>query len=300
MTWWQAILYFLKEALTSIRRSPQVSVLAVVTIAVSVSMAGVMRIVSRNARETVATWRSQARFVVFLTDESYFESVAVELLATPWVRKLERVPRQEARERFSRAFASLAELLGPGHLETLPPSLELELDEPRVEKDRLSFEKWVERVRSVPGVETIDDDQDWIAQVERILSFVRGIGWLLTVLLLGASVFTIGSVVRFTAILYREEIEIMRLIGATEFAIRGPFYFEGMLQGLGGSVLAVLSLGAIRLLLSDTIAQSALFSALASRFLSLGDVALLVISGSLAGLIGAVLSLDRNAFPETS
>ncbi len=298
MTWFKALGYFLSEALISLKRSPQVSLLAVLTIAVSLSMAGVMLIVSRNARETVTAWREQARFVVFLQEEGFFDSVATDLLAAPWVRELERVPRQAARDRFSLAFPSLAELLGPSHLETLPPSLELLLDEARVRRDRKEFDAWVERIRSLPGVETIDDDQDWIAQVERILTFVSGIGWILTVILLVASVFTIASVVRFTAILYREEIEIMRLIGATEFSIRGPFYFEGLLQGFGGAVLAVTALGLFRIVLAETISESMLFSALAARFLRPWDIALLISAGTLAGTLGAVVSLGREALPE--
>lgn len=297
MSWWQALRYFLREALVSIRRSLHVSLLAAITIAVSLGMAGVLLVLSRNARETVASWRAQARFVVFLADENHFESVASWLAEAPWVRQLERVSREAAREQFVQAFPGLAELLGPGHLATLPPSLELVLDEELIRESPSAFREWVNEVSSHPGVEAVDDDRDWIVQVERLFVLVRGLGWLLAGILLAASVFTIASVIRFTALLYREEVSVMRLIGATEFSIRGPFYVEGMLQGLGGALLAIGGLWAAHLLLGRTVAASTFLSALAGRFLGPAEVALMLACGVLAGLLGAILSLGREGLP---
>ena len=121
----------------------------------------------------------------------------------------------------------------------------------------------------------VDDDRDWIAQVETALAVVRALGVGLLVVLLGAAMFTIASVVRLTAYLYREEIAIMRLVGATEFFIRGPFYVEGLLQGLLG---AAVSLGGLYAPTSDCAPISRTRSSRASpprRFLSAGELALL-------------------------
>jgi cell division transport system permease protein len=122
--------------------------------------------------------------------------------------------------------------------------------------------------------------------------------------LLLTAIFTISSVIRLTAYLYRDEIAVMRLVGATEFYIRGPFYVEGLFQGLAGGLLAVGSLFGIHRLVvgggagspyagSPDAGSPLLASVLAEDFLSPRQVVLLISLGALAGLVGAVTSLRR-------
>ena len=155
------------------------------------------------------------------------------------------------------------------------------------------FSAWVDELRGRPGVVMVDADQDWISQVETLLALIRGLGVALAAILLGASVFTIASVVRLTSFLYREEIAVMRLVGATEFYIRGPFYFEGILQGLLGGLLAAGALGAVHLMIAPRVASSLVAGTLAAQFLRPGELAALVAFGAIAGWTGAVVSLSR-------
>jgi len=117
----------------------------------------------------------------------------------------------------------------------------------------------------------------------------------LSAVLLGAAIFTIASVVRLTAFLYREEIAIMRLVGATEFYIRGPFYVEGLLQGILGSVLSLAGLYGAYAALNPTLEESLVASVMATRFLAWPQLLLLVGLGGVAGLAGAIASLGRES-----
>ena len=119
----------------------------------------------------------------------------------------------------------------------------------------------------------------------------------LAVLLLGAAVFTIASVVRLISLLYRDEIAVLRLVGATEFFIRGPFYLEGILQGLLGAGVAIGGLYALFLGLGPHLADSIFASVAVARFLTLGESLLLLLFGAAAGLAGAIVSLGREGLP---
>jgi len=283
-------------------RSLRVSLLAVVTIAVSLFPAGTLFLVSSNLSATVAGWRAEARFVVYLDPKIRAEDRAAVVVAfenAPWVESFEQIDEQAAAERFARAFPSLAELATDGESSRLPPSIEARLRSPTSEESA-AYRRWLDGMQRAAGVESTDDDRDWIAQVETALALVRALGVALTAVLVGASIFTISSVVRFTALLYRDEIAVMRLVGATEFFIRGPFYFEGLLQGLLGSLVALGSLFALHASLRPQVAESIFASAIASRFLSLVEIALMLLFGALAGLVGAVVSLGREGLPQTS
>jgi len=291
----QAAVYFLREAATGLFRSWRVSLLAILTIGVSLFLAGGFLLASGNLSREIRTWKEEARFVVYLSDKANAEErVAIEkaLRSAPWILEVAYVSPDEGARRFRAAFPSLAELVDDSRYGSLPASLEArqrsltasELDAHHV---------WSRQLAALSGVETLDDDRDWIAEVETLLLVARAIGSVLTTVLLGAAVFTIAAVVRLTSFLYRDEIAVMRLVGATEFFIRGPFFVEGMLQGFAGALLALLSLRAVHLAIAGRFDSSLVLGLVARNFLSLREVAGLLLLGAAAGFGGALVSLGR-------
>lgn len=276
-------------------RSWRVSLLAVLTIAVSLVLGGAFLLASRNLAGSVESWRGQMRVVVYLkpgTPPADLSRLAAEARAIPWVTAVETVTATAARRRFRDAFPSLADLVEGGEGEPLPPSLELALRREQAEAGGL--ETWLAAWRRRPEVAMVDDDRDWLGQVETAVAVVRAVGLVLGGILLGAAIFTIASIIRLTAWLHHEEIAIMRLVGATEFFIRGPFYVEGLFQGLLGGGLASAGLYAGYQLIHAR--SHSLFAAvLAGRFLSARQLGLLLALGALAGLTGAITSLRRES-----
>src|SRR6185295_3051399 len=90
-----------------------------------------------------------------------------------------------------------------------------------------------------PGVEEVQYDLLWIQRLTTAVRLVRGVGGLLGGILALASIFTISNVIRLTVYARQDELDIMRLVGATRAYVRGPFIVEGMLQGGLGGVVAV-------------------------------------------------------------
>ena len=290
----RALVYFAREACLNLLRSWRVSVLAVVTIAVSLVLGGTFLLASRNLAGSVERWRGQMRVVLYLkagASEAAAAHLAAVAGAAPWVASVERIPAEEARRRFREAFPSLSDLMDGGG-EPLPASLEVALRRDQAEAHGL--DPWLEELRRRPEVAMVDDDRDWLGQVETAVAVVRLAGLVLGGILLGAAIFTIASIIRLTAYLHHEEIAIMRLVGATEFFIRGPFYMEGLVQGLLGGGLAGAGLYAgYRILVARS--HSLLVTMLAGRFLTPSQLGLLLALGAAAGLIGAVASLRRES-----
>ena len=295
MNLFQALRYFASEAAIGLVRSWRVSLLAALTIGVSLFLAGAFLLTSRNLERAIDQWRKEARFVVYLDDQAGApERAEVErrLRRSEWVEEVAFVTPEEGAARFRQAFPSLAALVDDARYGSLPASFEARLQEVG-DGARDRFDAWAAALAELPMVETVDDDRDWIAQVQTLLTFERAFGTVLTGILLGAAVFTIAAVVRLTSLLYRDEIAIMRLVGATEFFIRGPFYLEGILQGLLGAAVAVGALRAAHLALQPRLAESLVLSISAREFLSPAESAALLLFGALAGLGGALVSLGR-------
>jgi cell division transport system permease protein len=301
VTFFQAIVYFLREAGVSLVRSWKISLLAVTTIAVSLFLAGVFLLVSGNLRQLAQTWQSESKIVVYLEPgvaASDAERLRQRLADAPWALEVVTVTADAARERFSRAFPSLSDLLEGWDQDPLPPSLEVRVDWTEV-GGREALEAWLAELRRDGAVSMVDDDRDWLSQLQAVVFALEALGLVLGAILLGTAIFTISSVIRLTAYLYRDEIGVMRLVGATEFFIRGPFYVEGLLQGLAGGVAAVLALAGAHALLMARYSGASL-SLLAAEFLAPGELLALVGLGGLAGLVGAIASLRREALGRTA
>lgn len=301
MTFTQALAYFFREAAVSLARSWKVSLLAVLTIAVSLFIGGAFLLAGSNLASLAEEWRGEARVVVYFEPAAgEAERAAVRAAASgePWAREIQEVGPEEAAERFRASFPSLGELLESDGASPLPASVEVLLA-PGADAEAVSA--WAEAQRGAPGVDMVDDDRDWLGRLEALTTLVRGAGVVLGAVLMAAAVFTIASVIRLTAYLYHEEIAVMRLVGATEFFIRGPFYVEGMLQGLLGGVLAVAGLYAgTRALVAQDAATGLLSQALAPGFFSPREAVALVLLGGAAGLFGALLSLRREKLDEVA
>jgi cell division transport system permease protein len=289
---WKALAYFAAEAWQSLWRSWKVSLVAVLTIAVSLLLCGGFLVTFRNLSRHIGRWRSEVAVVVYLPDDAQpaeIDDLSFVLGAPVWVREVASVTTEEAARRFEATFPQLAELARVGEGDLFPASLEATLDPERV--DEAQFEEWVAGIRLHPAALMVDADQEWLDQLAGAVRLVRAGGIALGALLLAAAALTTSSILRLIAHAHREEVAIMRLVGATEFYIRGPFYFEGLFQGLAGALLAVLAMVVgFRALAGD---GSLLGSLLLSEPARLDDLALIVGCGALIGTAGAVLSLRR-------
>lgn len=296
MTFLQALLYFIKEAAMNLIRGWKVSLLAILTIAVSLFLGGVFLLISGNLRLLIEGWEKESKLVVYLEEGVELETknqLLQDLQRSSQVAEVQEIDREIAEQRFRSAFPSMADLLEGWGESPLPESLEIQLQsDPPLEA--ADVEPWLQELRQDPAVLMIDDDRDWLGQLETVVIVLEGMGTVLGGILLFTAIFTISSVIRLTAYLYRDEITVMRLVGATEFFIRGPFYVEGLFQGLAGSLLAAGALfAAFRF--ADQGQDSPLASLLTSSFLPMGQILLLIGLGCAAGLIGAVTSLHRES-----
>jgi cell division transport system permease protein len=297
MNLFQALAYFFREAASGIVRGWKVSLLAVSTIAVSLLVGGAFLLASDNLARAAARWREQTRVVVYLRPglpPATAERLAAEARRGPaWVRGVEIVSPREAAARFRGSFPALGDLLEGWGEEPLPATLEIEVA--RTAVPAAEVERWAAGWRARPEVEMVDDDREWLGQLEGLIAVVRAVGLALGGVLLVAAVFTIGSVIRLTAYLQQEEISILRLVGATEFFVRGPFYAAGLLQGLLGAALALAALFGAWQLVRAQAEQSLLPALLAERFLPPAQAGGLLVLGGAAGLLGAIASLRRES-----
>ncbi|HSP14199.1 MAG TPA: ABC transporter permease [Thermoanaerobaculia bacterium] len=285
-------IYFLKEAVRRTWTSKRTSIVAISMIAMSLLILGTFMLVAENLQQAVLRWQGTSRVNIYFDPEAtpqQIDAVRQYLAAHADLRRNRFITREQALNRFRTYFANVSELVAGEN--PFPPSFEVDVTPATIQSR--AFEHEMQQLRAIAGVEQVQFDWEWLAKVRRLADLVNIAGVIAGGILAIAAAFTIANVIRLTMMLYREEIDIMRLVGATERIIRGPFLFEGIFQGLIGGVVAVgllfVGFEAARRTLAPS--QSLLWGFLFTTFLPWQKIAALVAGGTLAGWMGSWLSV---------
>ena len=290
----RALVYFVEEASQSLWRSRLINALSVGTIAVSLFVLGSFLTIASNLSEVVTRWTQKVQITVYLEDriEPRIERMLGERLKNePGVDSVKAVNREEAQDRFRTLFKDLRALPEELGENPFPASFEVTLKPTHQTPE--AVERLVKSYQKAPGVEEVQYDLLWIQRLSTAVRLVRGVGAFLGGILSLAGVFTISNVIRLTVYARQDELDIMRLVGATQAYVRGPFVVEGMIQGGLGGLLSVglLWLG-FRVLAKDALAASDLLGRTALSLPT--DVCLaLVLGGMAVGVVGSLVSLGR-------
>jgi cell division transport system permease protein len=290
-------MYFLREAIRNFGRHRRTNTVAVLVIAISMLMVSGVALSYVNFQQLATYWGSDVRVVLYLRDEisaERREALERTLSAAPETASLEYTSKEQALAQFQARLGEGANILQGLQANPLPASFTLKVRDEVRQPDLLR--QLADRYQTLPEIEEIDYGARW---VERFHSMV----WTLELGLIGVGVvigiavmFIIATTVRLALYARAEEIEIMRLVGATPWFIKIPFLFEGVLQGLLGTSLAVVLLyGLFSLFLAWAQPIVEVFFDLSLfQFLSPPATAAIILGGACLGALGSIFSLRRS------
>jgi cell division transport system permease protein len=291
----RAMGYFFEEALQSLWRSRLISAVSVGTIAVSLFVLGAFLTIASNLSDVVTRWTQKVQVTIYLEDraEPRIQKILADRLKDdPAVQGVVAVDREQAKERFRALFRDLRALPEELGSNPFPASFEITLKPDHQTTD--AVQRFVRTYERAPGVEEVQYDLLWIQRLSTAVRLVRGVGAFLGGILALAGVFTISNVIRLTVYAREDELDIMRLVGATQAYVRGPFVAEGMLQGgLGGLLSVGLLWAALRVFAQDALQASDLLGR-AALVLPSEICYAIVLGGMAVGVVGSLVSLGRS------
>jgi len=269
--------------------------LSIATISVSLFVLGAFLTVAANLNEIVARWTQKVQVTFFLADdiEDRIRKILENRLKDDVaVESIEVVSRAQALERFQRLFRDLRTLPEDLGENPFPASIEVTLRSGHRAPDEV--QRLVHAYERAPGVQDVQYDLVWIQRLSTAVSLVRGVGGFLGGILALAGVFTISNVIRLTVYARQDELDIMRLVGATQSYVRGPFVVEGMIQGGLGGVISVGLLWVCFSFFANGALQASDLLGRAVVFLPRDLCLAIVLGGMLVGIAGSLLSLGRS------
>jgi len=276
-----------REALLSFVRAPVLSVLAVTTIGFALFVLGLFGLVALNLRDTLTEIAERVEVVVYLTRGTPVEVATVaigDIQAFPEVESAIYVTEEQALERARQQLTEFRGVFTDLETNPLPASLEVRLL-PEY-RDAPNVQAVAERLRGFRFVEDVRFGGEWVEKLDRLRRLAGVVGLVIGIGFAAAATIIIGTTIRMTVLARTREIQIMRLVGATDGFIRRPFLLDGAIKGALGGVLAILLNYAAYLAVSRGLFEAAFFTA--------GQASLFVALGILLGLGASLVSVGRH------
>ncbi|MCH1570317.1 MAG: ABC transporter permease [Longimicrobiales bacterium] len=230
----------MREAIAGVRRAPVLIGLSSGMVGMALFVVGLFSLATYNLQIALAAIEERVEVVVYLRDDarqSEIDHLLGELADYPEVSRVNYVSKRDALERAQRELPEFGQLFVDAEVNPLPQSLEVELRPGNRTPDVV--ERIARGARNYPFVEDALYGEEW---VDRLFA-LRRIGFASTAVLGAAfalvAALIIGTALRIAIFARREEIYIMRLVGARNGFIRRPFILEGAMAGLAGGILAI-------------------------------------------------------------
>jgi cell division transport system permease protein len=290
------LFYYLGEAVANILSSKMINILAVGTIAISLFILGIFFLVSTNLSGVINEWGEKVQVNIYLKNtitQNNFLFLRDRIESSPEVESYRYISQQDALKEFRDLFGKYETFSDKLEEDVFPASFEIKIKSEFRTSDKI--EKFTKRFENITGIEEIQYDRDWIMRLNTIINLIRLLAVTIGGILVLAAISTTSNVIKITILSRKDEIEVMRLVGASNSFIKGPFFFEGMIHGLVAGGVAVGLLFTLYKMAKSYIASSSgiFFTYIDFKFLETPEIVLFIIGGTLVGILGSLLSLGR-------
>ncbi|HEX8692785.1 MAG TPA: permease-like cell division protein FtsX [Longimicrobium sp.] len=279
--------YSLREALAAFRRSPLLASLSVVLIAFSLFVVGLFGLTAWNIGQAIRQVEEKVEMVAYLDDETtpaQLEQIQQEVRALPEVGELRYVTKLEALATARAEMEEFQEVFTDLENNPLPASLEVRLEPEH--RNPATARRVAERLGAYPFVEDVRYGREWLDKIFMLRRIAGAAATVLGAAFALVAAIIIATAVRIAVFARREEIAIMRLVGATDGFVQRPFLLEGLITGLLGGVLAAgLTYATYRLL------QATMFRI---EWLPAEWILLVVLVGTVFGFLSSMVAVRRH------
>ena len=291
--------YAVRETWASFRRNLTLTAAAILTSAVSLLLVGTTFLIQRAFENLLVQWRGDVEMIVFVRSDASAEQITLidsVLRASPTiidVSKLTYLNKSESYEEAKRIFVG-----DPVTLSLLTPeSIPTQFKVVPLSDDPTLVRSLSDQYRTLPGVEAVALAEDEFQVISTLSNFIRVVTLVMSLVLLAVAVGLIWNTIRTAMFARRREIEVMKLVGATNWFIRIPFMLEGLLQGLLGGIVSCGGLWALNSAWSSGVASFKPGTGISSLIVPnsyLTSVMLILLGiGAIVGAVGSAIAATR-------
>lgn len=293
----QMVLQLGTLAWKSFSANPVTAFLTLLTISIVLTLFGAFMLLLQNVAVGVSSGSSAASLRLFLYDGvggEAIERLRTEIAAHPGIKSVRIITKEGAISEFRAALGEDAALLeGLDTQNPLPQSLEVSFQ--NSERISADMDAFAAAYRSNQAVQQVQYSQNLVGQLGGLIRLVRVGGAVALVVMILVTAFVVATTIRLALYSHRQEIQIMRLVGARWHFIRAPFLIEGVAEGVLGAAVAVLVLYVGQGAVTRALASAELVRVLGVQILFLSPMAIagILLLGPALGLLGSFLAVRR-------
>jgi cell division transport system permease protein len=286
------------RATANLRQSWLISSITVGIISICLFLVGGYVLLTHNLQGVLETWKEEVRITIYLRDGFPDQDILAfqdRLSSLPQVLSVAYISKEQALEEFTAMLADDKVLVSGLEVNPLPASLRITL--PDKSRNMEGVKAVLPAIGDDPLVQEIQYGKEWLGRLDRVLALLRIGSVVLGLALSLAAVFIISNTIKITVMARKDELEIMRMVGATEGFIRLPFLVEGVIQGLAGAAVSLGLLAAVHSLIV-TRAEQPLLKVLhveSFKFLPLAAITAILLAGMILGGLGSLASVGRHS-----
>ena len=290
------LFYFFREAFQSIKHNRFTHLVTIGTITFALLTFGIFIVTVINLNRIFDDWGKRIHLIAYLdknTNAVEIKKARERIANLPQTKNVTYVSKERALTILKESLKDQDGILENLDENPLPASLEIKLK--KAYNNPQNLKTFVAEVKRIDTISDVEYGQEWLEKFSAFISIVKLVGVSIGAFLFLATILIISNAIKLTIYSRREEIEIMKLVGATNFFIQVPFFLEGFIQGLCGSLLALgILYVSYKILISKIIADYSLYlGALNLIFLSQKLVVALILFGIILGVFGCALSMGR-------
>jgi len=293
--WFQLHVRNCADTMRGLVESPVATALTVAVIGIALALPGSLNIVIQNGRSLAGNWESARDFSVYLlpgSELSKAEALAQDLESDGAIASVTLISADSALTDF-RESSGLGEVLDSLDSNPLPHTLVVR---PTETAEAGTLARLADNLLQRPEVDLVKIDTQWVERLNAILDFLNRVVVIVSILLIAAVIIIVGNTIRLDIQNRRDEIEVLKLLGASDGFVRRPFLYVGLWYGLLGGVFALFLLVTGGWLLSSPLERliGLYDSDMNLLGLSLSTVLTIVGGGILAGWGGAWTAVSRH------
>jgi cell division transport system permease protein len=233
------LVHSVRQAMANLLRNKVVNGLCLGIIAFTLLVPGIFNYISFNLDRYIDKLSENVEAIFYIKDDcdnATVEKLMQRIQASLLVKEVGFTSRDEAKTNFSREFPELKYILAEFSDSPFPASLDVKfLADAR---NLIQVESFIRDIRTTPAVESVQLNLEWARKIAMIKKFAAFAGLFLSAILLIVSIFIIFNVVKINIFYRRDEITILKLVGASNWYIKTPFLIEGCVLGFLGGLLA--------------------------------------------------------------
>ncbi len=288
------IILFFKRALEDFRNNRLLNLITLLTITLSILIVSAFILFFINTSDIMNFWKKGLRVMAYLKPDFPPEQRTAlwgQIKDLAGVENVRFISKEMAMKQLKSQMKRQASLFENLDQNPLPDAFEIQLNVKSQSWE--TVEVLATQIEALDAIQEVEYGQRWLGRFTQIFNLFKLAGYIMCGIFFMASVFIVANTIRLVIYSRRDEIEIMRLVGAAEHFIKIPFYFQGLMQGAAGAGIGLAILFVTYWFMASNIEQGAFSGLFNVRFLSPLTSGLIILLSMLIGWFGSYISLKQ-------